>query len=288
MSVSDKNLEFQEVLKWKSDGIRHKETHDWYSSDSEKNFKTHTKKVSKKTYDFFKIKPFKYKFNNEGYRTPDDFKKGDTGIVYLGCSHTAGVGTPYKSTWVNRVHDSEDGKCFNLGIPAASPGTCFRILSYWKEFLNIDKIFHYSLLAPRYEFIYDIKNPRKIWDYHGAYLDRLKKDKKEFPYDNFIMNSFLTEEYRLLDQLKNFMAINDICNSLDINYYLVTEPMLEKWTIDNIDIIDHNINENNLTFVGARDARHYGTKTHFVLSEYFKKLSSENKSTKISFDILGL
>ena len=288
MSASKKRLEFNEVLKWKSDGIRHKETHDWYSSDSKKNFETYTKKVSPKVYDFYKHKPFKYEFNNEGYRTPDDFKQGDNGVVYLGCSHTAGVGTPYNLTWVNRVHDSEDGKCFNLGIPAASPGTCFRILSYWKEFLNIDKVFHYSLLAPRYEFIYDTKNPRRNWDYLGAYLDKLEEDKKEFPYDNFIMNSFLTEEHRLLDQLKNFRAINDICNSLGIKYHLVTEPMLEKWMQDSRDTIDHYINQTKLTFVGARDARHYNTKTHYVLSEYFKKLSSENKSTKISFDILGL
>ena len=288
MYIENKRFKFNDVLKWKSDGVRDKQTLDWYSSDSKSNFEDYTKKNFKSTYHYFKDNPIIYNFNNEGYRTPDDFETEDEGIVYLGCSHTAGVGTGIGSTWVSKVHEEFDSKCFNLGVPAASAGTCFRLLSYWKEFLNIKKVFHYSLLAPRYEFIYDTKNPRRNWDYFGAYLDDLTKNNKKFPYDNFIMNSFLTNEYRIIDQIKNFRAINDICNSLGIKYHLVTEPMLEKWTEDTRDRIDHYINENKLTFVDARDGVHYDTRTHYILGEYFKKLNSDNESTKIDFNICGL
>ena len=38
-----------------------------------------------------------YKLNNEGFRTPDDFNSMDEGNIFLGCSHTFGVGLPIEN-----------------------------------------------------------------------------------------------------------------------------------------------------------------------------------------------
>lgn len=296
MYINKQKQHLDNVLKWKSDGIREKTELKWYSSDSKENFETYVKSEHPKIYDWFKDNPIEYKFNNHGFRTPDDFKlgteftEGDEGIAYLGCSHTAGVGTSWDDLWVSAVHQSfPNQKCINLGVPAASPGTCLRLLLYYKKVLKINKVFHYSLLAPRYEFIYDTRNNRRYWDYFGAYLEELKENNKKFPYDNYILNSFLTNEYRMIDQVKNFMAIRHICDELGITYILVTEKMLKEWEgkKEHTERTEHYIKKNGLTFVPSRDGVHMNAKKHYILAQYFNFLNIDDKSTQINFDICG-
>ena len=287
MHPNDKKQNIESLLKWKSDGIRGKTSLDWYSSDSEENFETRIKSKFKSTYDLYKNNPIKYEFNNYGFRTPDDFNNEDIGDVYLGCSHTAGVGNHFDDTWVGILNQDSDVKCFNLGIPAASVGTCYRILLYYKNVLKINNIFHYSLTTPRYEFVYDVTSNTRRLDYFGAYLEELEQSNTEFPYDNFILSSFLTEEYKILEQLKTFMAIQNICRELGINYYLITDVMLEKWIKKTAKTISDTEKRENLSFIESRDGAHYHTRKHYVLAQYFKFLKLTNTETKIDFSIYG-
>lgn len=288
MYPNDKKQNIESLLKWKSDGVREKTSLDWYSSDSKEWFENQIKDKSKSTIEFYKNNPIKYEFNNHGFRTPDDFNNEDVGDVYLGCSHTAGVGNHFDDTWVGILNQDSDTKCFNLGIPAASVGTCYRILLYYKNVLKINNIFHYSLTTPRYEFVYDTNSNIRKLDYFRAYLEELEETKTEFPYDNFILSSFLTEEYKMLDQLKTFMAIQNICRELDINYYLVTDVMLENWIKKTVEDIADAETHQNLLFVESRDGVHYHTRKHYTLAQYFKWLKLTNTETKIDFSIYGL
>jgi hypothetical protein len=278
------------ILKFKSDGVRESKTLDWYSSDSKENFETNIKSTPD-VYSFYKNYPIKYEFNNHGFRTPDDFNSTDEGNVFLGCSHTAGVGTQFDNTWVSRIDSHtiyKDYKCYNLGVPAASTGTMFRLLFYYKDILKIKNVFHYSLLSPRYELFYDKDDMDKHWEYFGSYLNDLKQENKEFPHDNFIMNSFLSDEYKMLDQLKNFLAIKQICNTLGINYYLATESLLEKWIKKKKTWFNRYSKKNELSFIPARDGAHMATDKHFMLAHYFTYLINDGESVNIDLGLYGL
>ena len=60
--------------------------------------------------------PIKYKLNNFGFRTPDDFNSEDEGNVFLGCSHTFGIGHHLENVWSYKLNQIIGGKFWNLGI----------------------------------------------------------------------------------------------------------------------------------------------------------------------------
>lgn len=273
------------LYKFKSDGVYEKKELKWYSSDSKTNFNTFTKKESEAVYNFYKGQPFTYKFNNYGFRTPDNLTKKQAGNVYLGCSHTAGVGLPFDETWVSQLNEEVEGKCFNLAVPAAAPSTMFRLLSYYKDVLKIQNVFHYSLTTSRYEFVKNLDVEVELFDYFGAYLSELEENNKPYPHDNFIMNSLLSEEYKIIQYIITFRAIKNICDELGVNYYLVTDVTLNDYIKNNRYRLSHFIKENNLTFMPARDSQHYDTERHWYLFNCFLDLYRNNEIPKIDYKL---
>lgn len=272
-------------FQYKSDGVWHSQERKWYSSDSEEDFEKLTKKLDLSTYNYYLKNPIKYKFNNYGFRTNDDFVSDKEGNVFLGCSHTAGVGLHFDDTWVSGVNEEVGGLCFNLGVPAAAPSTMFRLLFHYKNKLKIKNVFHFSLTANRYEFINDITDQDKLFDYFGAYLCDIEDNNKDFPHDNFIMNSFLLDEQNVINQIIVFNAIKSLCNDIGVNYYLVTDKILEEYTKNNLEKVSHYINENKLSFINARDTQHYSSKKHFYLKNCFLDMVVKNQSTDIDYNL---
>ena len=97
--------------------------------------------------------PIEYKLNNRGFRTPDNFNSKDIGNVFLGCSHTFGIGHHLENTWSYKLNNIIGGKFWNLSVGGTGVTSHFRLLlGYYKE-LNIKNIFHFAPKYPRYEFI---------------------------------------------------------------------------------------------------------------------------------------
>jgi hypothetical protein len=66
-------------------------TFDWYPSDAEKAYQqTANQKYGRDA--------IKYHFNEHGFRC-DQFSKAGPSILFVGCSHTVGVGLPLEDTW---------------------------------------------------------------------------------------------------------------------------------------------------------------------------------------------
>jgi hypothetical protein len=77
----------------------------------------------------------KYKFNSQGFRSDDFNSKGDS-IVFLGCSHTIGIGINFEDTASYIVSRQLGYNCFNLGMAGGSNDTCFRFAYHWIEKLH--------------------------------------------------------------------------------------------------------------------------------------------------------
>jgi len=198
--------------------------------------------------------PIEYKLNNEGFRTPDDFNSNDGGNVYLGCSHTFGVGHHLRDTWCYKLNNVIGGKFWNLGIGGSGVMTHFRILlGYYKE-LNIKNIFHYAPKYPRYEFIENgIPQHYLLNDY-----DKNWKSK----FGDLIINSLSTKEQIEFNWITYTHAIKSIANEIGCNYYLIEG-----------DVGPHSHDDNSLQ---ARDLIHHTTKVQHSIYKDFLKLYDEN------------
>ena len=85
----------------------------------------------------YRDNPIKYALNDYGFRTPDNFDNAEEeGNVFLGCSHTFGIGHYLENTWSWRLNQKIGGKFWNLSAPGTGIGTAARLLGEFKNKLN--------------------------------------------------------------------------------------------------------------------------------------------------------
>jgi hypothetical protein len=96
-----------------------------------------------------------YSLNNYGFRTPDDMNLDGEGNVFLGCSHTFGIGHYLDNTWSYKLNQKIGGKFWNLSVPGTGIMTHYRMLNEVRSDIKIKNIFHYAPRYPRYEFYID-------------------------------------------------------------------------------------------------------------------------------------
>lgn len=217
-------------------------TLDWLPMDTEELFNENLKKRKSElqTYGWIDHK-FIYKFNSEGFRS-DEFSE-EQGIVFLGCSHTMGIGIPYENTWPYLVSKSFNKKCYNLSIGGSSNDTAFRLAHHYLPLLNSKTVVFLSTYSHRLELI---RQQREILQFFGPGTSPIKNCKF---YDTWLSNDTNMEA----NKLKNILAINMICTNLGIKFICVDQSIMK-----NLDL--------------ARDLAHRGIKSNIELSQHICNL----------------
>jgi hypothetical protein len=188
--------------------------------------------------------PITYKFNNFGFRS-DEFSH-DPNIVFLGCSHTCGIGIPLEQTWAHIVSSNLGFKNFNLGIGGTSNDTAFRIAQHWVPQLIPSIVIFLSTERTRFEL--HLKN-LTILDC-GIWLEKEQNNK-------FIWNEWIGNDINInMNYLKNKFAIEQICNNLGIKFIHFEYTELFK---------DVNYLQNDF----ARDLSHGGVLTNQFIADKF-------------------
>lgn len=241
----------------------HNNEYDFMETDSvniwNENLKSHNDNFNK--YNFIKYSieyyiqnPIKYKLNNYGFRTMDDFNSEDVGNVFLGCSHTFGVGHHLENIWSYKLNQIIGGKFWNLSVGGTGVATHFRLLlGFYKE-LKIKNIFHFAPKYPRYEFIengtpqnYVINDYNKLWD---------------LKFGNLLNDCLLTDEQCEFNWISYTYAIKGLAKEIGCNYYLIEGNT--GW---------YSYNDDSLQ---ARDLIHHTTKAQHQIYVDFLKLYDEN------------
>jgi hypothetical protein len=235
---------------------------DFIPSDSEENWLSNLK-IKKHSYSiqYYLQNPIKYKLNNVGFRTLDDFNFKEEGNVFLGCSHTFGIGHHLENVWAYKLNKTIGGKFWNLGMAGTGVATHFRILlAYYKQ-LKIKNIFHFAPLYPRYEFI-ENQQPQNyiIGEYNEDWKVRL---------GNLLQDSLLTNEQCEMNWITYTNAIKSLANEIGVNYYLIQHH-------DNHTI---GIKDNSLE---ARDLEHCTTLYHHILYKKFLEMYDLNLTKDIN------
>jgi hypothetical protein len=208
----------EEILKYRNDLAElnnfEGQNYSHISSDTMMRWEENLKKEKNNPSIQYYIKyPIVYKLNNEGFRTPDDFNSNDEGNVFLGCSHTFGIGHHLENVWSYKVSNVIGDKFWNLSMGGTGVMTHFRIfLAYYKK-LKIKNVFHYAPMYSRYEFIenkipqfYIISNYNKEW---------VPK------FGTLMEDCLITKEQNEINWIAYTNAIRSLVNEIGANYYLI-------------------------------------------------------------------
>lgn len=179
---------------------------------------------------------FTYDFNSHGFRC-EEFTDTSS-AVFLGCSATLGVGLPVENTWPYLVSKNLGIKCFNLGIGGGANDTAFRLAYGWLHRLRPSVVILCETTAERLEILaehqdqYECIVPSHVPTWADGFYKRWLSDNN---------NGYL-------NQIKNAMAIKNICQDLNIKFV--------KTGIDQIPCLDL-----------ARDLSHHGTESNRQFAE---------------------
>ncbi len=206
----------------------------------EKNYKKYPNNESLK---YYKENLIEYSFNNYGFRTPDDFNDTDVGNVFLGCSHTEGVGLHLENTWSYKLNKEVGGKFWNLAQGGCGIQTDYRLLLAWKDTLKIKNIFHYTVPWPRYEFF----NEKEM-----IYLTPHNKNIKPYKW-KFFVDILSGEEYCNYNQMVYINAIKGVSHEIGCNYYYLTDKILDEFpendnSLQARDLIHHSVGQQNFLY----------------------------------------
>lgn len=185
--------------------------------DTLENFNKHFKKFpTDPDLLFYKDNPITYKLNNHGYRSGIDFNKGMSGNVYLGCSHTLGIGLHFEDTWAYKLNQKIGGNFINLAEGGEGIASGFRKLINYVDYFNIENVFinypHYY----RYEYWFEEK--RKFYTLRPAQKDMYQ------PWFGKLHKRLLIEERNnIYYTTSNLYAIIGLCKSKNINVYRYTK-----------------------------------------------------------------
>jgi hypothetical protein len=156
--------------------------------------------------------------------------------MFVGCSHTAGIGVPLESSWTHIVSTSLKLKNYNLGVGGTSNDTAFRLAHYWIDRLHPSIVIFLSTEKTRLE-LHTIDNTVK--DLSVQYIQN-----QMFPEATPFMRHWISNDINSdMNYLKNTLALQQLCNTRGIKY--VQEEALQIHTLDK-----------------ARDLQHFGTRTN--------------------------
>jgi hypothetical protein len=178
---------------------------------------------------------FTYKFNSHGFRS-EEFSH-DNSVMFFGCSHTAGIGLPWESTWAYNVAKELNLKNFNLGMPGCGPDTAFRLANHYIPQIK-PKLVIYAEPPPGRMALHSARH--KIHDFWA----HIEPDQYNDPsFRSFYEHWLSLHENVVLHSLKHKLALEMLCIQHNIKFIYAHS--------DEIPISDH-----------ARDLGHAGEKSN--------------------------
>ena len=237
----------------------------WIPMDNEKNFNQLKKEGFPNR---FTADSFNYEVNVHGFRCDDfdtiDFSKKS--IVYLGCSHTFGIGSPEEDIWCSilhkllQEHHNTEYNLINLGIGGGNIDDYLRFMPYYKKF-NPHMIV--SCTPPMHRMI-------------------LQQDEDEDGYENY--KGFWTEKNKNTNSFHELLKYNDAY--FIYKYDMKLQVVKSITDVMNIEFYEANIRDTFFDLVELkmklgdkahnRDGCHFAREIHekFATS-YFKKITEK-------------
>lgn len=193
-----------------------------------------------------------YHVDSLSLRNKKDLELGKSYTVFLGCSHTYGIGLPEESVWTHHVAQHIDTECYNAALAGHGIDGCYRMLYYILEKgYTVKNVFMLAPDSTRIEY-FDKKSNRwnviAWWTKHHLILAQV------------VLHSYFTR----LNYQKTYDAIYGLCAKHNINLIdlSVEDPDVSELMRDN-----HN----------ARDLMHPGEDAQRLIAEKFIEKYNNSK-----------
>lgn len=207
----------------------------WLPSDTEELFKENLDKNYNllKEYNWLDSN-ISYKFNKHGFRSNEFCEKDNA--IFLGCSYTFGIGLPLHKTFPQIVCEKIGLECFNLGLPASSNDTAFRLSYIWLNRLKPKLVILTAPSCTRFELL----SPNNIsMEVESRFITTMDQLTNVGNHTSWID----TDQNGELNQKKNTMAIKYICDNLKIKCLVFSSNDIE--VIDKArDLLHPGVNSN--------------------------------------------
>lgn len=226
------------------------QTIEWFAADSQEQFAQNLEKQKH----LLRINGWldnsvSYTFNSNGFRC-EEFTEDPT-AMFLGCSHTFGLGIPYESTWPYIVAKKLRLKNTNLGYPGTSNDTAFRLAYHYIPIIKPKIVIFLSPSESRLELVKnDIDSVNLLPSNQTPPLIKHNRF-----ISNFYQNWLSSDTNLIMNKIKNTMAINMLCLNQQIKFLSFDSTELKMYDL-------------------ARDLLHTGIKSNFIFAdEVINKLS---------------
>ena len=186
-----------------------------------------------------------YTFNTHGFRC-EEFDQRPAWLA-LGCSFTEGVGLSVDDVWPAPLNKLIDKHIWNMGVGGSALDTCFRLLDYYIDKLNVQGVF---LLQPPEHRIEVFTSGSPV-----IYLP------SEYSNHSPLFKHWISDEMNIKISIrKNLLAMQKLCDDKGIR--LITRKQTDLAGPPNL----YGISDMRPR---ARDLIHDGKFSHTYLSELF-------------------
>lgn len=156
-----------------------------------------------------------YRVNSLGFRG-DNWDIGTDCDVTIGSSNTWGGGNYEENIYSSIIARETNRTVYNLGYPAGTSDGTFRYAFYWLPKLQPKTVYYCMPSYKRCEIIVkDTETGNKIHKHISWGERKRKQDANQWPAtDQWFYKWFENDENSLLNNLKNLMAIKQLCDSI--------------------------------------------------------------------------
>lgn len=197
----------------------------WFSSDSSANFRYHYKKYPL-LFKRYKDTPIEYTLNSYEFRTDFELEKDRRKKVdiFLGCSHTFGVGHYVENTWPYFMCKYTGNRLVNLAMGGHGTMHSFYHLLKYIDFYNVQNVFHFQPIYPRYDY-FNVSTLKKrkgqVIHVHTPHHVMINGEKPPLmawtpEYEREIL---VSDSYMHFSHIQNITAIRGLCAERNIPYF---------------------------------------------------------------------
>tara|TARA_R110000823_G_scaffold70028_1_gene161814 strand:+ start:262 stop:981 length:720 start_codon:yes stop_codon:yes gene_type:complete len=194
------------------------QTINWLPSDDYelwiKNYKDNTRKEYLQNLGWDKVDSIEYKFNSHGFRTHEF--RSQKNIIALGCSFTVGTGLEQKQIWPSLLENYLNIPVYNLGVFGNSLDGCYRLL---KHYIKELKPMMVVVCEPPSRFEIKVSDNESTDMFETIFpFHKIAKE-----YSNWTKDWFGNDFNSEIQREKNLAAIEVLCRSVNIPFYIFPE-----------------------------------------------------------------
>jgi hypothetical protein len=126
---------------------------EWHDSEFPDIFPYHYENFPK-VFQRYVDRPLSYNVNSDGFRSNFEFhrRKEKEVDIFLGCSHTFGIGHYEEEVWTSIVSNYTGNTSVNLGMPSTGTGTHYYSLLQYIDHYKVRNVFMFAPIVPRYSY----------------------------------------------------------------------------------------------------------------------------------------